>query len=259
MASSRTRLFLIVWLAGFIGVLSFQFVDFAALIAKVPQAQGKPLPIPMAMIRLLSVVQPGVLVGIAAFVGAVLAPKLGLSAPACQALAEKRPFFAALRPQILPGVIGGAIAAPSMIGCWLLWKPLLAPSFTQKVTEFSHMLPPATRLLYGGITEEVLLRWGFMTFLVWLVWKLFQKEKGIPRPGYVVAAIFLSAVVFGAGHLPIATSLNGSPNLALISYVIVANSIFGIIAGFLYWKKGLESAIIAHMLTHVGFLLSGLI
>jgi hypothetical protein len=33
--------------------------------------------------------------------------------------------------------------------------------------------------------------------------------------------------------------------------VIVANSVFGIVAGYLYWKFGLESAIIAHILGHV--------
>jgi hypothetical protein len=33
--------------------------------------------------------------------------------------------------------------------------------------------------------------------------------------------------------------------------VIVANSAFGIVTGYLYWKYGLESAIVAHMLGHV--------
>jgi membrane protease YdiL (CAAX protease family) len=27
--------------------------------------------------------------------------------------------------------------------------------------------------------------------------------------------------------------------------------VFGVIAGYLYWKKGLEAAIIAHMMAHV--------
>ena len=75
----------------------------------------------------------------------------------------------------------------------------------------------------------------------------------------VVAAIVCSALVFGAGHLPIAIALNGGPSLSIITYVVFANSIFGVVAGFLYWKKGLESAIVAHALTHVGFLISGLI
>jgi hypothetical protein len=252
-------LFIILWLAGLAGVLSFQLVDLPALIAKLPDTQGKPLPLPMVTIRVLSVLQPAVLVGAAVLVGLILAPRVGLSAPVAEALAERRPFLPALRPQLLPGIFGAAIAAPTIIGCWLLWKPFLSPSFVQSAGEFNRMLPPATRLLYGGITEELLLRWGFMTFLVWVAWKGLQKEKGAPRPAFVVTAIVGSALAFGAGHLPIAIALNGAPSLPLITYVVFANSVFGVVAGFLYWKKGLESAVVAHALTHVGFLLSGLI
>jgi len=257
--SSRVRLFFILWLAGLAGVLSFQLVDLAALIAKLPAAQGKPLPISMPIIRLLSLVQPAILVGAAVLVGLVLAPSVGLSAPGAQALAEGRPLLPGLRAQLLPGVLGAAIAAPTIIICWLLWKPFLSASFVHSAEGFSRMLPPLTRLLYGGITEELLLRWGFMTFLVWTAWKGLQKERGAPRPAFVVTAIFCSALVFGAGHLPIAIALNGGPSFSVITYVVFANSIFGVVGGFLYWKKGLESAILAHALTHVGFLLSGLI
>ena len=257
--SSRTRLFLILWLAGLAGVLSFQLVDIPALIAKLPDAQTKPLPLPLTIIRLLSVAQPAALVAVAVLVGVVLAPRIGLSAPAAQAWAERRPLLPALRPQLLPGIFGAIIAAPAIIGCWLLWKPFLSPSFVQTAADFSHTLPPLTRLLYGGIVEELLLRWGFMTFLVWALWRGLQKGQGAPHPGFVVTAIVVSSVVFGAGHLPLAIALSGEPSLLLIAYVIFANSIFGVVAGFLYWKKGLESAMVAHALTHVGFLLSGLI
>src|ERR1041385_1200068 len=255
--NSRVRLFLLLWLAGVAGVVSFQLVDLHALIAMLPFAQGKPLPMPMAVMRLLSVVQGAVLVALAVFAGLLLAPRVGLSAPAAQALAEKRPFLPALRPQLLPGIFGAVIAAPVILGSWFLWRPFLSPSFVQSAEKFNRMLPPLARLLYGGITEEVLVRWGFMTFLVWAAWKLVQKGKGAPRPGFVVAAIICSALVFGAGHLPVAIMLNGGPSLSLITYVVLANALFGVIGGFLYWKKGLESAIVAHALTHVAFLLSG--
>jgi hypothetical protein len=255
--SARARLFLILWLAGLAGVLSFQLVDLPRLIAKLPGAANKPLPLPMAVIRLLSVMQPGVLVGVAAIIGVMLAPKVGLTAPAAQAVADRRPVLPALRPQLLPGLLGAAVAAPAIIGCWLLWKHFLTPSFMETAAEFSRMLPPATRLLYGGFTEEVLLRWGFMTLVVWSGWKGLQGGTGAPRSTVVVGAIVCSALVFGAGHLPLAIALNGGPSLALVGYVVFANSIFGVVAGVLYWKYGLESAMVAHALTHVGFLLSG--
>jgi len=106
-------------------------------------------------------------------------------------------------------------------------------------------------LLYGGITEELLLRWGVMTLLVWLAWRLFQKGKGKPSAFWFVSAIITSSVIFGMGHLPLVRALGVNFTVAIVGYIVVANSLFGFIAGVLYWKRGLEAAIIAHMLTHV--------
>ena len=66
-----------------------------------------------------------------------------------------------------------------------------------------------------------------------------------------IAAIIISAVVFGMGHLPLASALNGGLTVPLVAYVITANSLFGIIAGLLYWRRGLEAAMLAHMFAHV--------
>jgi membrane protease YdiL (CAAX protease family) len=61
----------------------------------------------------------------------------------------------------------------------------------------------------------------------------------------------ISSLVFGLGHLPVAILLFPEPPLALTLFVIVGNSAFGLIAGYLYWKKGLEAAMVAHLLTHL--------
>jgi len=90
-----------------------------------------------------------------------------------------------------------------------------------------------------------------MTLLVWLAWRLLQKGRGEPRVIFFAIAIIISSVVFGLGHLPMAAALGVDFTVAIVSYVVVANSVFGLIAGYLYWRKGLEAAVIAHMLTHV--------
>ena len=79
---------------------------------------------------------------------------------------------------------------------------------------------------------------------------LFQKGRNEPKPAYSIVAILISSVVFGIGHLPLVFSLSPQPAVAVIAFVVLANSLFGIIAGYLYWKKGLESAMIAHMSAH---------
>jgi hypothetical protein len=59
--------------------------------------------------------------------------------------------------------------------------------------------------------------------------------------------IVISSPVFGIGHLPVAYMILPGATFALTLYVIVANSIFGLIAGYLYWKRGLEPAVLAHV------------
>ena len=116
--------------------------------------------------------------------------------------------------------------------------------------------PLLARLLYGGITEELLLRWGFMTTLVWLAWRLLQRRRGVPRAVYIWLAIVASALLFGAGHLPAAAVLVGRLSVDIVVFVVGVNTAFGVLFGYLFWRHGLETAMIAHGTAHaVGYLI----
>ena len=236
-----------------LGVLSFLLVDLEALIRAVPLPEGTPPPdLPPAwLFKIISLIQPTVIVTVAVLVGVALAAKVGLHAPAAEAAANGEDLLAKIKPQILPGVIAGLLSGVAIVLSWVVAKPFFTDEFIERAEQFNKLLPAITRFLYGGFTEEILLRWGFMTFLVWALWRLFQSGVGVPKPVYVVAAIVVSALVFGIGHLPIASMLAGGLTGPLVIYVITANSIFGLAAGFLYWRRGLESAIIAHISAHV--------
>lgn len=236
-----------------LGVLSFLLVDLEALIRAVPMPEGTPpveLP-PMWLFKIVSLIQPTVIVTVAVMVGVGLAPRVGLHAPAAEAAAKGEAFIEKLKPQIVPGVIAGLLSGVAIVLTWVVAKPYFTDEFIERAEGFNKLLPAITRFLYGGFTEEILLRWGFMTFLVWAAWRLFQKGVGVPKAVYVVAAIVISALVFGIGHLPLASMLAGGLSLPLVAYVVTANSIFGLAAGLLYWRRGLESAIIAHISAHV--------
>jgi hypothetical protein len=249
--SYNTRLFFILWAAGIAGVLSFLFVDLDALIKILPVTPGTEIPTMTPALKLLSLIQPAIILSIAVIVGVFLAPKVGLSSPVAEAAAGGGNLGSALRSQILPGIIGGLMGGGSIILIAAVLSPFLTPEVLARLGEFNNLLPVPTRLLYGGITEELLLRWGFMTLVVWIAWRIFQKGKDRPRSALFVGAILISSLLFAIGHLPVALMLFPEPTLALILFVICANSAFGLIAGVLYWKKGLESAIIAHELAHV--------
>jgi len=247
----KTRLFLILFFAGVVGVFSILLVDLTALVALVPVPAGTEIPSITWSLKLLAVIQPTVILAVAVFIGITLAPKVGLRAPTAEALAAGSAVASALKPQIVPGLIGGALGGFFIILSSLLFKPLLSAETINRVGQFGKLLPLPTRLLYGGITEELLLRWGVMTLLVWLMWRLLQKRQAAPTQATFVTANVISALVFGVGHLPIAFMLLPNASLALVLFVIIANSTFGIIAGYLFWKKGLESSMIAHMVGHV--------
>jgi hypothetical protein len=247
----RIRLFLILFFLGMVGVVSFLLVDLASLVALFPVPPGSEAPVITPAIKLLSLIQPTVLLAIAIVTGVLLARRVGLSSPFAESLAAGEPPLPALRPQLAPGVVGSVIGGLSILVMAAGFRTLLTPETSERISSFGRLVPLPTRLLYGGITEELLLRWGFMTLIVWAVWRLFQRRRNEPTPLAFVVAILVSSFVFGLGHLPIAILLLGEPTVALILYVILANSAFGIVAGYLYRKYGLESAIIAHMLTHV--------
>jgi len=247
----KTRLFIILWLAGLAGVISFLLVDLDALIKILPVPAGTEIPTFTPALKLLSLIQSAIILAVATLIGVALASKVGLSSPVAESLASGGNPVSAFKPQIIPGIVGGLAGGVALVLIAAVTKLFLLSEAAARIGEFGKFLPLPTRLLYGGITEELLLRWGLMTLLVWAAWRLFQKGRGQPKPAFFVGAILISSLVFAIGHLPVAFMLFPEPTLALILFVIVGNSAFGLIAGYLYWKKGLESAMLAHALTHV--------
>jgi Type II CAAX prenyl endopeptidase Rce1-like len=237
------RLFLATWLAGLPGVVVIAWLVLPLLVA------DRPLPVPLWVAQLASAAQSAVLLALAAALGATLAPRVNLAAPVLSAFIEGKPMLEALRPQLVPGVIGGFVGAAII---WLFTS--FAPDALAQV-QAKYAMPALARLLYGGVTEEVLIRWGLMTLLVWLFWRIGQGGVGSPSALVIYAAIGISALVFGLGHLPAVAAMVGHVSPRVVVYVVVGNAVFGLVAGWLYWRFGLECAMLAHALAHAIVLL----
>lgn len=239
MSVPRLRLGLLLWLAGVLGAV-------VMTVTVLPQVfRTLPLPAPLWVVSLAGIAQSAVLIALAVWAGVALAGKVGLHAPAFEALAARRPLAPGLRPQLLPGLIAGFLG-----GLLLFAVNRSAPAALGQLQE--QFTPPLlARLLYGGFTEEILLRWGFMTVVIWLAWRLLQRRTGGPRTVYMWFGIVISAVVFGAGHLPAAAMLVGKLTARVVIFVVVANSVFGVLFGYLFWRYGLEAAMIAHGFAHL--------
>jgi hypothetical protein len=241
---TRRKLGFLLWSAGMVGVISL----LPVLPSLVSNLSDGNLP-PIWLLLVGTTLQTGLMLAVAVLIGLFLAPQVGLGAPVARAVVKRESVMAALRPQIRPGIVGGVIGGAGISVVAWLFLPLLPEEFIAAGRELSLPLP--ARMLYGGISEEILMRWGFMTLLVWLPYRFLKKRQGDPPAGYFVAAIALSAVVFGLGHLPVARVLSPVVTVPLVIYIVTANALFGFVAGFLYWRRGLESAMIAHMVAHI--------
>ncbi|WP_328794055.1 CPBP family intramembrane glutamic endopeptidase [Maritimibacter harenae] len=103
-------------------------------------------------------------------------------------------------------------------------------------------------LTYGGIVEELMLRYGLLTLGFWVVWKLSGER---PRAGAAWALIAGVAVLFGLGHLP-AMAATIPLDMAITLRTVALNAVLGVFYGWLYWRRGLEAGMMAHAATHPG-------
>ena len=60
-------------------------------------------------------------------------------------------------------------------------------------------------------------------------------------------SIALSALIFGIAHLPIFVHTFTHETPLMISRILIINAISGTTFGLLYWRKGFETAVFAHM------------
>ncbi|WP_187254681.1 CPBP family intramembrane glutamic endopeptidase [Alkalicoccus halolimnae] len=105
-------------------------------------------------------------------------------------------------------------------------------------------------VVYGGIIEEIMMRWGMMTLLVWLFWKVAARKKQVPPYAVFWTAILVSSLVFAVGHYSV-TALETEITTPVLVRMVILNGFGGVVFGWLYWKKNLETAMAAHICTHL--------
>ena len=107
------------------------------------------------------------------------------------------------------------------------------------------------RFGYGGLTEEILMRYGLMSLVVWIVYKL---SKSLSNLTFWIG-IVVASLLFALGHFPIVFQTIENPSISLLTYVLVGNAVAGIFFGWLYWRKGLEAAFVGHVFAHVAMII----
>ncbi|MFD1513377.1 type II CAAX prenyl endopeptidase Rce1 family protein [Halomarina rubra] len=218
----------------------------------VPESIPVVAELPRSVLLVAIVVQPALLVLLAAAVGARLAPRVGFDSHAVARVDGTR-LPTSLRDEARVALPAGLAAGVLVVVTDLALSAVVGVDSrlvpTEAVSLGAVLASLPLRFLYGGITEEVLLRWGFMTLLVWAGWRL-AGRPATPSARTVWVALVVAAVAFGVGHLP-AVAATTALTPALVAQVVLLNSVGGVVFGWVYWRYSLEAAMLAHGAAHV--------
>jgi membrane protease YdiL (CAAX protease family) len=220
------------------GLASLAVFPYALSLAPIPAA----IPVPLPILAILSAVQTGVLLLLLCWVGLRLGFSLKFDSPLARAWINHHPLppvsQVALRTAFGVGVVGGFI----LMGLDLAFQPWMPATPTPIRIELWKRL---LACFYGGITEELLLRLFCTTLIAWLLWKTLQRGRSQPTAQVVWVAIASAALLFGIGHLPAAARV-WALTPVVITRTIALNALLGVPFGWLYWRYGLEYAMLSH-------------
>lgn len=242
------KIYFILLAASIVGVMSVIPYTLALQSASLSDLN---IPIPLWLLIILQVLQNTVMFAVVILVGILAANRVGLGLPILEARLRGEPtgqqIKAILLPSILLGIFGSILVIA--LDVWV-FGPLLTAELGDKAAALSQSSQPAAwqgllASFYGGINEELLLRLGLMSILVWAGRFVSKTEDGRPTLTVLWIANILAAVLFGLGHLPATATLFPITPLVVLR-AIALNGVIGVAAGYLYFKHGLEAAMLSH-------------
>jgi membrane protease YdiL (CAAX protease family) len=165
---------------------------------------------------------------------------LGLGTPLNSALAAadtRRTFWRSLWLYLLAGVT----TAIAMMGLDLLLFSGVSGQYV-RAAGAQPVLVRCLIVLYSPIVEEVVFRLIFATLVAWIA-RFALSRLGRPSSSLAIwLSILASALYFGLVHVG---NLPNVPHPYLRAFTL--DGVAGIVLAWLYWRRGLEAAIAAHL------------
>lgn len=97
-------------------------------------------------------------------------------------------------------------------------------------------------VVYSGVTEEVIYRLLIATVVGWITYLVLSRLMSEPRTLSQWVGILVAAVLFGLAHV------GNLPDVAHpVLRAVTMNGVAGLLLGWLYWWRGLEMAMLTHM------------
>lgn len=202
-------------IAGLIGVLSLLLVPIEAL---------SPKPMSAAVLRPIAIINPTILTVIAVLIGELTAKRVGLGAPVVDAWLASGSPGAVLRRQLGPAMIVGFIVGLLLVTYGATVGARLVEQAGSQARLASFDLPLLPKLLYGGVTEELLTRWALVSAFAWVGWRLAGRPQQLPV-AVIVLSIAGAALLFAAGHLPVLFLIAPHATAGKIAAVLLGNAV----------------------------------
>ncbi len=249
------RRFGVLFAVGFLGILTLAATTPAQLEA-LPEAPD----VPTAVLVAAALIQSSVLLAVAVLVGLSTAPRLGLRSHLLERVSDGTPIRPRLRAELPLSAGLGAGAGIAIVLAEAVFAPAApAEAAGGDATVAAVLSSVPLRFLYGGLTEELLLRWGFMSLVAFGLWKTVGRGTARPSDRLLGVSVVIAAVVFGIGHLPTAAVLYGGLSADVVVWIVAGNAIGGLAFGWLFWRRSLEAAMIGHVFAHVVFVALSLV
>lgn len=207
---------------------------------------GAPLPLPV--VALLGLMQNTIIFAVLIGVGLLLTGKLGLpGTPLIEDWRSGKGIRERVRTIIQPALMTGFGVGVAVL---LMFSLLLRKELPQLPFGKAALIPIWKRLLlclYGGLTEEILMRIFLFSLLAWLLSKVWRSGDGTPGRQVFWTANILLAVLFGLGHLASVIPLM-PVTFNIVLGALLLNGVASIAFTSLYVRRGLEAAMLAHFI-----------
>lgn len=239
---SFSRRFWPLVLLGLIGVASLPLIMLPSLRVLIRNGQAPGLS--LETLAALTLIQPALLLIAGAAIGAACAPRLAFTSHVAKVHVHG-PFVRELPAAVASGIATGIVIVVLDVA---LFSHVAHISSSPRA--IVHGLVGG--LLYGGLSEEIMMRWGLMSLVAWVGVRVVARGNASAPASVCVTAIVIVALLFAAGHLPAA--LTTAPFTAtLLVRILLLNGLAGLVFGWLFWRRSLEAAMVAHASVHAVF------
>jgi len=97
------------------------------------------------------------------------------------------------------------------------------------------------------------MRLFMLSLFAWIGRFVNRTPEGRPGRAALWVATVLAALLFGLGHLPATAAAGITLDALVITRAVALSGLGGLVFGWLYWRFGLEAAMVAHFCTDLVF------